>query len=201
MEWVTNHVVEKTIIHSQTLVIQATTFFEVCEKKMKRLWRFLVWSVQPPQLSGQSANLLKQTWAVIEKKWVQLCGASFGKGREASTLSDMLSVMLRSRQSLGPEIRASAKRSLVIAFRTRLVNLQSKPSVPDCEGKKRLMSLLKPLTLCITLHLLDLPNYCSRLSFFLCFSSFLLLFFAFSCFSQLRCFLITFLCSFEATHC
>lgn len=43
----TNHVVDKTIIHSKTLVIKATVFFEVGEKKMKRLCCLLVWSVQP----------------------------------------------------------------------------------------------------------------------------------------------------------
>lgn len=32
----TNHVVEKTLIHSKTFVIKATVFFEVGEKKMKR---------------------------------------------------------------------------------------------------------------------------------------------------------------------
>lgn len=38
------------------------------------------------------------------------------------------------------------------------------------------------------------PDSCSRFSFLLCFSSFLLLFFAASCLSQLRCFLNTFFC-------
>lgn len=41
---------------------------------------------------------------------------------QTPTLSDMLSVMLRSMQSLGPVDCASANRSLVIAFMTRLVN-------------------------------------------------------------------------------
>lgn len=41
---------------------------------------------------------------------------------QAPTLSDMLSVILRSMQSLGPVDCASANRSLVIAFMTRLVN-------------------------------------------------------------------------------
>ncbi len=42
--------------------------------------------------------------------------------QQAFTLSDMLSVILRSTHSLSPVDWASAKRSLVIAFMTRLVN-------------------------------------------------------------------------------
>lgn len=48
------------------------------------------------------------------------------------TLSDMQSVILRSTQSLSPVDRASARRSLVIAFMTRLVNWRS-VLAPECQ--------------------------------------------------------------------
>lgn len=50
------------------------------------------------------------------------------------TLSDIRSVILRSTQSLSPVLWASARRSLVIAFQTRLLSRGS--SVLDSTGKK-----------------------------------------------------------------
>lgn len=116
---------------------------------MKRLRSFLVRSVQPPQLSSESAYLLEHKWTVSVDKDAKLLTRKDG---QAATLSDMLSVMLRSTQSLGPEIRASAKRSLVIAFKTRLVN----PLVPRCrETRGDLFHWSKFPTLCISVLLLS----------------------------------------------
>lgn len=75
---------------------------------------------------------------------------------QAATLSVMLSVMLRSTQSLGPEMRASAKRSLVIAFKARLVNSRCDPSVPECQRKGDLIHCSKTMIsmYSISLHVL-----------------------------------------------
>lgn len=135
---------------------------------------------------------------------------------QAPTLSDMLSVILRSTQSLGPVDWASANRSLVIAFMTRLVNwglhplasVRQKHRKDTCPAYKssgvkykwlRPSISLQKHHQCLTLFTWYLPDSSSRLSLLLCFSSFLLLFFAASCLSQLRCFLITFLCSIKPT--
>lgn len=116
------------------------------------------------------------------------------------TLSDMQSVILRSTQSLSPVDRASARRSLVIAFMTRLVNWRS-VLAPECQRthRKGTDAVMSPAGdfqfLLKLLFVFSLPDSSSRFIFLLSFSSFLLLFFAATCFSQCRCFLRTFLCS------
>lgn len=116
-----NHiVVEEAIIHSNTLLVESTVLLQVCQEQVERPSRLFIGSIQPPQLACESAYLLSER----ETSSLLYNSKEMFKREEdlPDTLSDMQSVMLRSTQSLSPVDRASAKRSLVMAFMTRLVN-------------------------------------------------------------------------------
>ena len=155
---------------------------------MSLLWKPFFFCIKKQPF--QKKRLFERYWY-----WFEACSSS-------PTLSDMLSVILRSMQSLSPVDWASAKRSLVIAFNARLDNWGASPVAPvgqKTQGR-HVWRLLSPsvsqrkLRWWLLLLAWYLPDSFSRLSFLLCFSSFLLFFFAASCLSQLRCFLNTFFC-------
>ncbi|TNN46691.1 hypothetical protein EYF80_043099 [Liparis tanakae] len=101
----------------------------VRQEEVKRPRRLLVRPVHPPQLSGQATHLLNRTHTCtgeVFKRWRSVRRLHGCSRVEAPTLSDMRSVMLRSTQSLRPVDRASAKRSLAIAFMTRLAYFVTK---------------------------------------------------------------------------